>query len=76
MMYRFNDDNTSLLDRLCKINNVDASNLDISDFNKNENIKIIDDFKELLLSLKDKRFLLLGIMIVMEFVLLQLLKSY
>jgi len=60
MMYRFNDDNTSLLDRLCKINNIDASNLDISDFNKIENIKIIDDFKELLLSLKDKRFFIVG----------------
>ena len=60
MRYLFNDDKSSLLKRVCDINNIDESDLDISVFNETEKIDILDEFKDLLLSLKDKRFFIVG----------------
>lgn len=60
MKYSFNLDESSIIDRILEINNVDFSDLDVSNFVVDKNIDVVDNFKEKLLSKKDKRFLIVG----------------
>ncbi|MBQ2138315.1 MAG: hypothetical protein II432_02790, partial [Erysipelotrichaceae bacterium] len=59
MKYVFYENGISLKDTICQINNVELSSLDVSDF-KVDDLKILNDFKDHLLSLKDKRFFIVG----------------
>lgn len=61
MKYIFNEDyNLSLKDRILQLNKIDYKSLDVSNFNVNYNLNIIKEFKEKLLSYKDKRFFIVG----------------
>ena len=60
MSYRFNTANSAIIDRVCEINNISAQNLDISNFKPDYEIDLLKDFKEKILSLKDKRFFIVG----------------
>ena len=59
MKYVFYENGISLKDTICQINNVEPSSLDVSDF-KVDDLKVLNDFKDHLLSLKDKRFFIVG----------------
>ena len=59
MKYVFYENGISLKDTICQINGVELSSLDVSDF-KVDDLKILNDFKDHLLSLKDKRFFIVG----------------
>ena len=61
MKYIFNEDNTkSITERILQINNIDKKDLDISNFNVDYDLEIVNSFNEKLLSNKDKRFFIVG----------------
>ena len=60
MKYRFNNEAGSLKERICKINNISEEALDVSGFKPDYDLHILNDFKEKLLSDKDKRFFIVG----------------
>ena len=60
MNYIINKDSGSISDRICAINKIDRNRLDVSDFVVDYDQKALNDFKEKLLSDKDKRFFIVG----------------
>lgn len=61
MKYIFNEDiNLSITDRILELNNITKKDLDVSNFKVDYNLKVINEFKEKLLSYKDKKFLIVG----------------
>ena len=60
MRYHFNNETGTLKERICKINNISESALDVSGFKPDYDLSILNDFKEKLLSDKDKRFFIAG----------------
>ena len=60
MKYIFNDEDLSLVDRLCSINNVNSEDLDVSAFEPDYDLEILKKVYEELLSDKDKRFFIVG----------------
>lgn len=61
MKYVFDEDyNSTIEDRILRINNITYSDIDISNFSVDYNIEIINKFKELILSYKDIKFLIVG----------------
>ena len=60
MRYLYDYSDLSLRDRICHINGIDFSKLDVSDFNPDYSMDVIDSFKNHLLSFKDKRFFIVG----------------
>ena len=60
MKYKFNEDNISLIERICKINNINPIDLDVSSFIVDKDIEVLNRFKDTLLSYKDKRFFIVG----------------
>lgn len=61
MKYIFNEDtNKSIADRILELNNVTKQDIDVSNFNVDYNLDILNKFKDKLLSYKDKKFLIVG----------------
>ena len=61
MKYIFNEDSQiDIVDRVLKQNGVTKQDLDVTNFEVDYNIQVINDFKEALLSNKDKSFLIVG----------------
>jgi len=60
MIYNYNLDDSSIVDRILSINNATAEQIDVSNFHIDENIQIVEDFKKAILTNKDKRFLIVG----------------
>lgn len=61
MKYVFNEDNnTSITDRILQINNVTKEDLDISRFHINYQLDVLNEFKDKLLSYKDRKFFIVG----------------
>ncbi|MBO4919798.1 MAG: DHH family phosphoesterase [Erysipelotrichaceae bacterium] len=60
MKYRFNTDDLSLKERVCRINGIDPERLDTSHFLPDYDLEVLKDFRETLLSYKDKRFFIVG----------------
>ena len=60
MSYRINTDNDSLVNRICRINNIDLNTLDVSGFKPDYELEILKQFRNQLLSDKDKRFFIVG----------------
>ena len=60
MNYLINEDNLSITDRILKINDISKDKLDVSSFFIDEDIEIVNRFKEGLLENKDKKFLIVG----------------
>ena len=60
MKYRFNTDDVSLKERVCRINGIDPKKLDTSDFLPDYDLEVLKNFKEVLLSYRDKRFFIVG----------------
>lgn len=60
MNYLINEDNSSLTDRILKINNITKDKLDVSSFFIDKDIDVIVKFKDGLLENKDKKFLIVG----------------
>jgi len=61
MKYIFNEDfDKSIEERILEINNVSKSDIDVSNFEIDYDLDILIDFKEKLLSRKDKRFFIVG----------------
>ncbi|MDO4197774.1 MAG: DHH family phosphoesterase [Erysipelotrichaceae bacterium] len=50
----------SYAQRVCDLNNIDISDLDVSDFSIDKDIEVLNDFIRKLLSLRDKRFFIVG----------------
>lgn len=59
MKYLFNEDNSDIIDRILKINNISFEELDINNFVVDK-LEVLDDFVSLLLSRRDKSFLIIG----------------
>ena len=60
MNYKLNKDTSSIAERICKINGIDESILDVSDLKVDYDLEVLSRFKETLLSDKDKRFFIVG----------------
>lgn len=60
MSYLFNEDNLDIVDRICKINNIKYSDLDVSSFTVDYDLEVLSIFKNGLLTNKDKKFLIVG----------------
>ncbi|MBQ2657274.1 MAG: DHH family phosphoesterase [Erysipelotrichaceae bacterium] len=60
MKYRFNTDDLSLKERICRINSIDPMRLNTSDFLPEYDLEVLKSFKEVLLSYRDKRFFIVG----------------
>ena len=60
MRYVFHREDLPLKEKVCLLNDVDPSMLDVSDFKVDEDIDVLNAFKEYLLSLADKRFFIVG----------------
>lgn len=61
MKYIFNEDlDSSLTERILALNNVKKESLDVSNFEIDYSLPILNSFKEKLLSCKDKRFFIVG----------------
>lgn len=61
MKYVFNEDyDLSIEDRIFQINSIDKDSIDLENFKIDYNLKIINDFKELILANKESRFLIIG----------------
>lgn len=60
MSYRFNNDNSSLTKRICSINYVDINDLDVESFKVDYNQDLLIEFKDKILSLRDKHFFIVG----------------
>ena len=60
MNYRFHKDVSSLIETVCRINQVSIDDLDVSGFPADEDIPVLNEFKKTLLSYKDKRFFIVG----------------
>jgi len=60
MKYLYNEEQDSIINRILKINNVELNKLDVSDFTLDFDLPILKEFKDKLLALKDKRFLIVG----------------
>lgn len=61
MKYIFNEDlDSSLTDRILKLNNTNKESLDVSNFKIDYYLPILNSFKEKLLSLKDTKFFIVG----------------
>ena len=60
MKYIYDESNLSIIDRICQINNIDYDQLDVSEFKPDYNLEILNEFKEILLLNKDKKFLIVG----------------
>lgn len=61
MKYVFNEDfNLSIADRILELNSLTKKDLDISNFKVDYNLSIINEYKQKLLSYKDKKFLIVG----------------
>ena len=60
MNYVFNEDNSSLIERICNINNVKLEDLDVSGFSVDYDNELLIKFKDGLLDNKDKKFLVVG----------------
>jgi len=60
MKYRFHHDTLSLSEKICEINHVTLKDLDVSGFEETQDIALLNEFKKILLSYKDKRFFIVG----------------
>ena len=60
MSYRINTDTIPLKQRICNINNIEEEILDVSDLKVDYELQILKDFRNRLLSDKDKRFFIVG----------------
>ncbi len=60
MKYRFHHDTLSLAEKICQINHVTLKDLDVSGFEEGDDIELLNEFKKILLSYKDKRFFIVG----------------
>ena len=61
MRYIFNEDlNKSIEDRILQLNNINANNLDVSNFQIDKDIEAIESFKNKILSNKDSKFFIVG----------------
>lgn len=60
MNYRFHSDKKDLKSRVCQINGITEEELDVSSFIVDYDMKLLKDFAEKLLSMKDKRFFIVG----------------
>lgn len=60
MKYLFDYSKDDIVTRICKLNNIDYDTLDVSGFEPDYSLTLLNDFKELLLSYKDKRFFIVG----------------
>jgi len=60
MSYRIDYDTSDLKQRICLINGIDERMLDVSGFEVDYDLEILKEFKNQLLSDKDKRFFIVG----------------
>lgn len=60
MNYIFDKSNSDLCQRVCKINHIDYQQLDVSNFEPDNNIPVVQELINNILCLKDKRFLIVG----------------
>ena len=60
MSYRIDTDTLPVKQRICNINNIDEKILDVSNFKADYDLEILSEFREQLLSDKDKRFFIVG----------------
>lgn len=60
MKYTFNKLDNSIVDKILEINNVELKDLDVSKFEIDEDLEIINIFKKKIFENKDKKFLIVG----------------
>jgi len=60
MKYLYNEQQDSIVNRICHINNIELNKLNVNDFTLDFNLDVLVNFKNTLLSLKDCRFLIIG----------------
>ena len=60
MKYRYNSDDLSLKERICRINGVSPEKLDTSGFHPDQEMEVLKSFRQKLLSYRDKRFFIVG----------------
>ena len=60
MNYTINNDNKPIIERILSINNINETDLDVSNFNVDEHIEVIDKFKQELIDNKNESFLIVG----------------
>lgn len=61
MKYVFNEDlDKSIEERILQLNNISKQDLDVSNFEIDKDLDIVNKFKDKLLSYKDKKFLIVG----------------
>lgn len=60
MKYCFNSLNKDIRELIAEINNIDLNSLDVSNFSCDYDLDILVNFRQLITSLKDKKFLIVG----------------
>lgn len=60
MKYSFNSLDKDIRELIAQINNIDLKSLDVSDFSVDYDLDILTNFRQLIASLKDKKFLIVG----------------
>ena len=60
MKYRFHPKDGDIIKCICQISNVSEQDLDVADFEPDYDLEILKNFRKQLLSLKDKRFFIVG----------------
>ncbi len=60
MRYVFHRTDGPIIERVCQISRISPDELDVGDFQPDHQMKILQDFKEKLLSYRDKRFFIVG----------------
>ena len=59
-MYIFNEENDSITNRICNINNVEIEQLDVSNFYIDKDLDIVKNFIDKILQYKEHRFFIAG----------------